>query len=462
MHDDPVMIMPGINLGLIRISRLLTLLSPSSPHLQIPIIHIAGTNGKGSIASYLSNILLKSGIRVGKFTSPFLVDEWDCISLDGTTIEREVYERMKEKVEKVNEVERVGCSSFEILTATAFSLFENTTPSLNCATIEVGMGGATDATNVVDSDRTLLSIITSIELDHQKFLGETLEEIARVKGGIMKARTDVVIAKQGHTEVVSVLKEIGERMGSNLYFADQATPQNASSSLVSIPLYSSYNELHSPSTTSPLPTESISTNLPLPGSYQLQNSAAATLAAQLLSSSLRTLSILPLLSAITPATIASGIATTVWPGRLSWISLPPPFPAKVLLDGAHNPSSALLLAQYLDSLEEEVGIETLIIGISFPRPPITILKPLLKKGGRIKRVICVPFSLPASMDWIRCTETREICEAVKEMNLGDEVTVIECEDVETALRKAQGATVVAGSLYLVADVYRLLRRLESN
>ena len=456
--------MSGISLGLPRITSLLT--SLRSPHLSTPIVHISGTNGKGSVSSYLCSILLASSLRVGRFNSPHLVDEWDCLQIGGQTIERGVYEKVKRDVSEVDRREEIGATSFELLAATAFEVFRRAEPPLELAIVEVGMGGATDATNVVDSKRTLLSIVTSIELDHQKFLGDTVREIARVKAGIVKQGGEVVLAMQGHSVVEDVLEEVANEMRATVYFAGEGTivredagvdSTSPSPPLVSLPLspFRQYPPSTFSSTHSPIPA-----HLPLPGSYQLANAAAATLAAQVLRTSPRILALVPSLSHITDATIRTGIEATTWPGRLDWIDLPLRSlnrTHRVLVDGAHNPSSATQLADYLASLPVHLQPTTLIIGLSAPRSPISILTPLLAGSPSIRNIVCVPFAKPESMEWIKPTSTKDIALAARSFG---GVEVDEFGSVEEALEAlGEGEkVVVAGSLYLAADVYRLLRR----
>ncbi|KAM0752885.1 FolC bifunctional protein [Meredithblackwellia eburnea MCA 4105] len=502
----------GINLGLTRIHSLLAQLR--HPHLTTPIVHIAGTNGKGSISAYLSSILAQSSFRVGRFNSPHLVHEHDCLQIDGKVISKLNFDKAAQLVKDVNSHNNIGATSFELLTATAFECFRQANPPLDLAVIEVGMGGATDATNVVPAEKTLLSIITSIELDHQKFLGDTIEEIAKVKTGIVKDGTDVILAKQDHPEVEQVLQRVSIDRYAKIWVAGEgelvetgAKPGAKSSSatfpLVSLPLVPIRTISRSSTSTSSSSSETSITSppvvapLPLPGNYQFANAAAATLAAQVLRTSPRVHSLLPTLSTlITPETIAQGIEKTRWPGRLDWIDLslthlisdrnlatgPPSSDLKddgssmrILVDGAHNPSSAIHLAEYLNSLPDDETPTTLIIGLSAPRSPASILSPLLRPtaalssagtpvvASRIRKIIAVPFSEPPSMPWIKPTPAREIAKVAREMGVP---VVEEGTDVRDALVRIlrnssekgeeEERVVVAGSLYLAADVYRLL------
>ncbi|GAA5882855.1 hypothetical protein JCM16303_002496 [Sporobolomyces ruberrimus] len=465
---------PMISLGLARITRLLEALK--SPHAATPVVHIAGTNGKGSVSAYLASTLHAADIRVGRFNSPHLVDEWDCVRLQEKVVDERVFKEAKEEVESVNRREALEATPFEILTATAFSLFARS--SLEVAVVEVGMGGTGDATNVVPATKTLLSILTAVDLDHQGFLGDTVEAIAAVKSGIVRQGGDLVVGRQAYPEVLEVAKSITETKGARLWqarsgsYVATTSPSTTGSRQASISLspasVSPTPPSHPPSSDRPPPT-SILANLPLPGSYQLDNSATATLAAQLLRTLPRTTEMVPRLASIPDEALRIGIERTRWDGRLQWLELLLPRShessdvgnhcRRILLDGAHNPSSAKLLASYLSSLPPSDRPTTLVFGLSAPRQAPDVLEPLLDRSTGIKKVVCVEFSPPVGMPWVKATRSEELYRAVAEMGVVG-VTVQECRNVEEAFAQEvdEGeVTVVAGSLYLVADALRFAR-----
>ncbi|CEQ39378.1 SPOSA6832_00889 [Sporobolomyces salmonicolor] len=470
----------SISLGLARITRLLQ--SLGSPHLSMPIVHIAGTNGKGSVSAYLSSILSKSKLRVARFNSPHLVDEWDCIRMGDKEVEERQFRAVKSEVERANEEGSLGATSFEVLTATAFALFARSSPPLDIAVVEVGMGGVGDATNVVPAGKTLLSILTSVELDHQAFLGDTVEQITKVKAGIVREAGDLVVSEQKHNGVLEAAKEVAAEKGARLWQAGAAEPPtdkelNSTATQQSLPAPQSVALPLSPTTVYPCSTVSspspptISARLPLPGSYQLANASTAVLAAHLLRTLPRTLALQPKLAGISDMSIREGVEATRWPGRLQWLNLPSsssssapqplsePAPSRrILLDGAHNPSSAALLASYLSSLPRALRPSTLIFGLSAPRAPDSVLTPLIAAETGISKVICVGFSPPVGMPWVKPTSPELLTEAAREL---DVETVEQARDVEDAFGKAGVGedVVVAGSLYLVADALRLARRI---
>ena len=505
----------GISLGLARINRLLNLLK--APHCATPVVHISGTNGKGSVSAYLSSILSHSHLAVGRFNSPHLVDEWDCVELHGRAVDPSQFYAVKREVEHVSEREGVGATSFEVLTATAFSLFARAKPPLDVAVVEVGMGGAEDATNVVPADKTLVSVVTAVDLDHQKFLGDSVHEIAQVKAGIAREGGDVVLSVQAHPEARAAVLAVAAARRAAVWEAGEATlvddgAQASTSSLpppplVSIPLAPTAVHPSSSSSSSSSSPSPLSTRLPLPGAYQLSNAATAVLAAQLLRTLPRAHAMVPSLEThITDDAMRSGVEATKWPGRLSWLSLPlsssssssagdasglSSSPTRsLLLDGAHNPSSARLLAAYLSSLPASLRPTALVFALSAPRDPTDVVKPLLdaltasdaaersrRTPSRRIRVVCTGFSPPAGMDWVRATPPAQLARAVRAVVDGEgagsscgSVEVLGADDVEAALRLVaagdvraaeQAPVAVAGSLYLAADVLRLERRLSA-
>ena len=194
----------GINLGLQRITSLLRLFA--HPEEQIPIIHLGGTNGKGSTLAMLSSILREAGYRVGTFTSPHLLSYRERFMINGTEISAvrltELLEEILAVVSEVQQETGENPTEFEILTALAFLYFAR--EKVDVALIEVGMGGDIDSTNVVR--KPLLSIITNVSLEHTAYLGTTLTEIAEHKSGIIKQGCPILTASN-EEEVLKVLRQ---------------------------------------------------------------------------------------------------------------------------------------------------------------------------------------------------------------------------------------------------------------
>ncbi|GAA6018604.1 hypothetical protein JCM11491_006161 [Sporobolomyces phaffii] len=468
-----------ISLGLSRITQLLTHLR--SPHARTPVVHVAGTNGKGSVSAYLAAILDAADLAVGRFNSPHLVDECDSVRIRERVVDLAVFATAKAEVERVNAQEALAATPFEVLTATAFSLFARS--HLDLAIVEVGMGGESDATNVVPPAQTLVSVLTAVDLDHQGFLGDTVHAIARVKSGIVRQGGDLVVAHQAYPEVIDTARSVAHARGATVwqagrgrYSTNDAAPTGPDTPRQAlIPL--SPARVDPPASASAREAKPLLVNLPLPGSYQLDNSATATLTAQLLRTLPRARSIVPRLASISDDAIKAGIEQTRWDGRLQWLDYSPiprhvssterssasqPRSRRILLDGAHNPSSAALLGSYLASLPPSARPNTLIFGLSAPRAASDVLGPLLDRSTGIEKVVCVEFSPPVGMPWVRATPSDELERAVSEMNV-ENVVVERYRSVEEAfsrLSESRATTVVAGSLYLVADTLRLVYKGE--
>ncbi len=184
-----------------------------NPQYNYFTIHVAGTNGKGSVAHILASILQQAGYRVGLFTSPHLTDFRERIKVDGVKISERYVVRFVE--EHREEMESLGLSFFEATTAMAFQYFSDS--DVEVAVIETGLGGRLDATNII---KPILSIITNIGLEHTRYLGDTLGKIAGEKAGIIKRGIPVIVG-ESHPETDEVFREVAKRNHSKLLFADK-------------------------------------------------------------------------------------------------------------------------------------------------------------------------------------------------------------------------------------------------
>lgn len=354
----------GIRLGLDRPRRLLQALG--DPQADLRVILVTGTDGKGSTAAVLSSILQAAGLRVGRFTSPALERVEEQISVgealtpksplpEGEGALRQ--ERPVASEELVALLERVEAAAydalggpptpFEALTAAAYLHF--TESGVEWAVVEAGMGGARDATNVADPE---LAVVTSVSLEHRKFLGDTLDEIAREKaGGFRPGRPAVVF------EALPALVEAAEDLGAPLHAVDrdttwQATPDGAD------PFRGQRVELRTPVHTYDL-------FLPLAGAHQARNLALAVRAAELLGWA-------------DPEQVRTGVAAVTWPGRLEAIDLPDG--PRVVLDAAHDPAATQALAQFLDSLDAPWD---LLFGVLQDKEADRMLPPLAERAQRV-------------------------------------------------------------------------------
>jgi folylpolyglutamate synthase/dihydrofolate synthase len=473
------------------------------PQYTLPTIHIAGTNGKGSVSSLVASILQNSGFSVGRFNSPHLVTVLDSIIINGEPVTLNQYNDVRRVVEAVNSQGDIGATSFELLTATALMLFEWT--EVDVAVLEVGMGGRTDATNAISDDCVLVSALTAVDLDHQKFLGDTVAAIATQKAGIAREGRPFVVGPQKYSEVMVAVRAVVEETGADLVYANPAvsrTHDEVADGPPLPPVTSSSSPFH-PAATRPVSLslscfpDPIYTQLPLHGDHQLDNlGVAASIISSLLTHS-SSAHRLPFRSKITPSTVAAGVRSTTWPGRLTFHDVPlsklhlansgvedSNDSLVVLVDGAHNPASASVLASYISDLFESttpVGggdseeldvIFILALSNSPPKTPLQTLSPLLsfKRPRDVKvnvSAAALEFSPVEGMPWVHPVPSSEICDVIKDIdqdiNLwtpggGEQVNVANAllwahEEQKTRGRK--GFVCLAGSLYVVADFYRL-------
>lgn len=410
-----------IQLGLTRIHRLL-----EHTRLSWPAIHVAGTNGKGSVCAYASAMLKAKKIRVGRFTSPHLIDRWDCISIDGKTIEEDIFLREENSVKSMNNMFDDKATEFELLTATAFTYF--TRQAIEFGVIEVGMGGKLDATNILSN--TSVTVITKIGMDHQAFLGDTIEEIASQKAGIMKKGVPCIVDGTNPPKVLDVLREHARRV--------KAGPV--------VPIYPTDHEVWDI-----LPKAKFE-------DHQQTNVCLAFEAVKMaLGRSRYSQQIFPeLLHAVPQAGLA---------GRLQKLSIEALTGRKspILLDGAHNSQSAEVLGKYVDKyLRKSQHPVIWLMAFSEGKRIREILSVLVRPGDR---VLATGFGPVDGMPWVQPAALHQIIHECKELS-----TVLRHEAVEDlvdGLQRAsilsdEGPLVVAGSLYLVSDLLRLLNKQTKN
>ncbi|WP_204104110.1 MULTISPECIES: folylpolyglutamate synthase/dihydrofolate synthase family protein [Spirulina sp. CCY15215] len=395
----------GINLGLERIEFLLNRLG--NPHHCVPIAHIAGTNGKGSVCAYLSATLTVAGYKVGRYTSPHLVSWTERICINEREIESQQLEAIVKEVIAAIAPE-FPPTQFEIFTAATWLYFAR--ENVDIAIMEVGLGGRLDATNVCDSP--LVTIITSLSREHWQILGDTVAEIAREKAGILKPNCPAIIG-QLPREAEPVIKERIQTLNCPSIWvkpAERIAENRAKSNKIEY-------------------------ELPLLGDVQLMNSAIAIAALQVLQQKGWHIS---------QASIQIGIAQTRWLGRLQWTQWKQ---QKILIDGAHNPAAAQMLRQYVETLNTPIAW---VIGILASKDQKGILAALLRPGDRLY-LVPVPhqdYTEPKQLE----TLAKQICPEL-----------LFCQtyfDLFPALNEAittDYGVVLGGSLYLVGYYLQKMR-----
>ena len=402
-----------------------------NPQRRVPAVLIAGTNGKGSTAATLASIVQAAEYRTGLYTSPHLVEINERIQINGEHISNiefaEIYERVEGVARQLVASGRLPWhpSFFEMLTAMMFEYFASA--GVELAVLEVGMGGRLDATNIADP---CLSVITDIDYDHQKFLGNTLAEIAREKAGIMRPKGTVVLLPQ-HPQVNDALGhailECSARPVSAVKHMPPVTPQTenaASGSRNCFPLEYMGKQ--------------IAVDSPLAGRHQLRNLALAITAAEQLNN---------FGFSILPRHVEEGIRRTDWPARFQVLPLSADFP-EVVLDVAHNPAAAWALRSTLSTFYDDRPL-TLIFGVMRDKAVREIAEILFPLAERV---------IATRADNPRAASPAEIAEAAQ--HTGAEIILT--ENVHAALERARtlvskkGVVVITGSIYSTGEALRVL------
>jgi dihydrofolate synthase/folylpolyglutamate synthase len=409
------------------------------PERRFPAVLIAGTNGKGSTAATLASILHASGYKAGLYTSPHLVRINERIRINGVAIADDDFALIHDLVDRtaerlVTEAELPWHPSFfEMLTAIAFECFAR--ERIDIAVLEVGMGGRLDATNVVDPR---LSVITDISLDHQKYLGDTLTEIAREKAGILRAKTPVVTLPQtpeANDVLGNTILALDAKAITAVPYVPPVSPNSAQYLVPSAQQKAGYVSRY------PLQVmgKEIVVETPLVGRHQLRNIALAIAAAEELAAQG--------FGSITAATIERGIRETRWPGRFQVLPATADHP-EIVFDVAHNPAGAWALRSTLSAAYED-------------RPLIFVFGAMRDKAISEIAEILFPLAdrvIATHADNPRAATAAEIREAASRVS----VDIDDAPDVPAALAQARaaagtrGLVVVTGSIYIVGEAMRTL------
>ncbi|TNE37366.1 MAG: bifunctional folylpolyglutamate synthase/dihydrofolate synthase [Alphaproteobacteria bacterium] len=409
-----------IDLELTRVLRLLDALGRPQDKLP-PVIHIGGTNGKGSALAYLKAMYEAAGQRVHAYTSPHLVHFHERIVLAGREISEDHLVRCLERCEAANAGAPI--THFEITTAAALLAFSETPADITL--LEVGLGGAFDATNVID--KPAATVITPIDLDHQSFLGDTIEEIAMEKAGIIKPGVPLIVGPQQNL-VRGLLSDVAEAKGANAYIFGQDWQTFEEHGRF---IYQDEQGL---------------LDLPLPGLFgrhQLANAGTA----------IATLRALPASLQISDGDIERGLETVRWPARMQRLTRGPlaelaQGKAELWLDGGHNPHAAAALSQTLADLEDKA-----------PRPLHLIFGMLKNKDaqgylaayqGLARHVSVVPIPGEDAHD------TDTLYEAARKLGLeADKAASVEDALAQILARPQEAPRIlICGSLYLAGQVLK--------
>ena len=397
----------GIKFGLSKTSNLLQAFG--NPHRNQHYIHIAGTNGKGSVGALLESILMQAGLKVGFYTSPHLVSFTERFRINREAISKDTAASLIKEVKGV--ISQAEPPTFFEFT-TAMTLLYFFRESVDISIIEAGMGGRLDATNVINP---LVSIITTIGLDHQFFLGDTIGAIAQEKGGIIKKGVDLVTAVH-QPSVVKLLESLCKKKGAPFWRVGQdARYRRLPSGLLG------YYGLHK---------RFRNLSLGLMGRFQYKNAAVALLALEILKKKG-----IP----VSDEAIQKGIADPLWPGRLEQVSSHP----TIILDGAHNSSAMRSLAK---AIRNDFIFKRLIVvvGIMEDKDIPHILKEIIPLAHS------VIYTRPA---YYRAANPQHIMEIAKKFKKDGEVKI----PLSTAIERAREVAdindliLITGSLFTVGE-----------
>lgn len=414
----------GSKLGLENIKYLLSLLG--NPHENLKIIHVAGTNGKGSTSSYIHSILKEEGYRVGLYTSPYLEEFTERMRINGENIPKkrlaEITGIVKEKIEQMVDEGKNHPTEFEVVTAMAFYYYAQ--ENVDFLVLEVGLGGRLDATNVVSNP--LVSAITPIGFDHTEYLGDTLGKIAYEKGGIIKENGFVVSYPQ-EKEVIEVFENLCEERNSKLFvtsFDELAIEKsNIEEQVFSVNILDKFYE---------------NVKIQLVGIHQIYNACTALGVIEVLRK-YRNIS-------ISDEAVLRGLYNTKWAGRFEVLRREP----LIIIDGAHNLHGADALRKNIDTLLKGYKI-TFVVGMLQDKDVEGVLEDLIPL---MNKIIATRPDNPRAMKAIELAEKLKV--------FGKETYFY--ENIEEAINMAVKVTgegeaiVFAGSLYMIGEVRKTLKK----
>ena len=393
--------MRSMKLGLDDIRQLAAALG--DPQNSYDVVHVAGTNGKGSVCAMIDSGLRAAGRRSGMFTSPHLIEPTERIQIDGRPVSESEFIRAFDAVHSAAEELQLANhpTYFETIATMALWLFRER--GVEVAVVEVGLGGRLDATNIVQPK---LCVITPVDFDHEDVLGHSLAEIATEKAGIIKNGVPVVVSRQA-PEAMQAIRKRAEEAGSQLLPAADLFPVR---DLQIDARGCSFS----------------GTRCPLAGEHQVDNAVTAIVALQQLG--------------VDP----TGISETRWPGRLEIVAPNP----DVILDGAHNPSGTAALARYLQTHYSHRRI-WLIFGVLEDKAVREMAEPLFPLAHQLV------FTAPSNERRLPPEKLLEIADGHVEPNLEEAIAWVTQQITEGGEPPDRDAIVVAGSLYLVGEARKL-------
>ncbi|MCQ2468810.1 MAG: bifunctional folylpolyglutamate synthase/dihydrofolate synthase [Ruminococcus sp.] len=385
--------------------------SIGNPEKRLKFVHIAGTNGKGSTLEYIADALRLSGYKTGKFTSPFVLRYTDRIRIDNDEIdERSLCEIAQTVKEHVGDREY---SQFEITMAIAMLWYER--EKCDVVVLETGIGGLLDSTNVIPPP--LLSVITSISLDHTAILGDTVEKIAAQKAGIIKSGSAVVLSEDNPDSVRKIVRDTAEKVGAEYVEKADCTPA-ADGGLFS-----------------PLVYKGVKYTPAMPGLHQYYNAVTALTACVYLRQKGFDIS---------DENIGKAIETTQVKARVQYIDGKPP----VIVDGGHNPAGVGMLSLMLMYLSTRRKKIYAVMGMVDSKDYVECVRTI---AGNCDKLFAVDGFAPNA---VKAADIAETADFLTETEYG---TLTECVEKAKALAlENDGIVVVCGSLYLASEYLNMI------
>ena len=403
----------GIHPGLSRMDTLLQILG--NPHKNIKCVHVAGTNGKGSTSTAISNVLIEAGYNVGLYTSPYVTDFLERVQYNGKPIDKDLFsqcvEIIKPEIEKMSK-EGAQITEFEALTATAFLCFSKL--QVDVLVLEVGLGGRLDATNVIETP--LVNVITSLSLDHTGILGDTIEQIATEKCGTLKSGGTLVCSFGQSESAMNVIKDICIKRNNSLIIPEENAVKVTEQSIFGMK-FNYKNQLYSTS---------------MSGIHQVQNMTTVIEAINVLKTKGYN---------ITTENIKAGIKKTILPARVEVISKKP----LVILDGGHNEDGAKAFYNAVKDCFSSNKKLFVIAGMMNDKAVEESLKPLISKADTF--VAVTPENPRAMKAEVLCEIAKKYCHNCLACdNANSSIDLIKNQLTEDDM------LFVVGSLYLAGEV----------
>jgi len=394
----------------------------NNPHNNMKFIHVAGTNGKGSVCEMLSNVLVKQGYKVGKFISPHLISFNDGIIVNNKEITddevNEILIPLSQKIEEYNKTHENNVTWFEVITSIALIYFSK--QNCDIVVLETGMGGMYDCTNII---LPIISVITSVGLDHTEILGKTIEDIAYKKAGIIKQNSDTVVYKQKDT--IDIFKNVCLQRNNTLHIVDEKDIIDVSyNSKIQTFSYKQYKNI----------------DINLKGKKQLNNASICLECIDILNKKGFN---------IKQQSIREGLKTVVHRARFEILQENP----KIIFDGAHNESAIEHLKQSINQYESK-SKRVYIISILNTKDEKTILKKMLEDRDAI-------FYLTDGNDTSRYTAKETLLKEAKEY--ANKNTIIKTKSLKEAINEAKRefsdyTIFIIGSFYVYKTVIDILKK----